>query len=157
MQARATVDADFYKNTFSAINTSWGNALRVAPLLKQARNLSGLERMLGSTRMLERNSAICALQWTYTPEAAAILVKHYVALNGTPRTYLKKMGPVAAPAVAQMLKAADPEIRRDGCSILEYIGTSEQLGALIRLQLDPDGIVQSKSTSAAKKIEASGR
>ena len=156
-QARSSVDADFYKNTFATINTSWGNALRVAPILKRARNVNDLERMLGSNKLSERNTAMCALQWINTPESAGVLVKRYEALKGAPRNFLKNMGPVAAPAVAEMLNAVDPKTRRDACSILEDIGTSTQLGALKQMQLDTDGLVRMKATQAEKKIKDTGR
>jgi len=37
------------------------------------------------------------------------------------------------------------------------LSTSEQLAEIQRLQLDPDGLVRIKATSAAKKIQTSGR
>ena len=156
---RGTLDEDFYKKVVIQIKTSW-EAIKIAlPFLEEAQRTGPgvLQQPLKTGKLMEKSKSVQALMFLSTAEAAEVMVDNRSALAIGVGKPLMEMGPVAAPAVARLLKSADRKDRKMALDVLKEIGTSAELPAMRELVTDPDGIVRIAASRAVEAVEESGR
>ena len=85
--------------------------------------------------------------------AAEPLAKWLEKDRGFATNALRSMGPIAAPAVAQQLKASDWGMRIDVCHLLKEIGTPREISALQPVTSDENRLVADAATEAIKAIQ----
>jgi len=116
-----------------------------------------LQQPLKTGKLMEKSKSVQALMFLSTAEAAEVMVDNRSALAIGVGKPLMEMGPVAAPAVARLLKSADRKDRKMALDVLKEIGTSAELPAMRELVTDPDGIVRIAASRAVEAVEESGR
>ena len=88
--------------------------------------------------------------------AAQPLAKWLEKDRGFASNALRKMGAMAAPAVAQQLKTGDWGMHLDVCHLLKEIGTATEIPALQALTHDENKLVADAAADAIKAIQQRG-
>ncbi len=145
---KALIAAMEHKNGFArqsvvkALGT-WGTRESVPPLIKR----------LDDESFAVRWAVFEVLGKTKDVRAAEPLAKWLEKDRGFATNALRSMGPVAAPAVAQQLKASDWGMRIDVCHLLKEIGTTREIAALQPVTSDENRLVTDAATEAIKAIQ----
>lgn len=124
---------------------SWGAGDAVTPLIK----------LLADKEFSVRWTALEALGKLKDPQGTAALAAH-LAVNPDLQPAaqaLQAVGTPAETAVAAVLKSPDPEVRRQGCRILQAIATTNSVPALESALADNDPFVPMLAREALRRIE----
>ena len=115
--------------------------------------LSSLEADIHSGDYVKLVTAMQRLGQLKTPAAAAVIVKNFHKQAALCEQSLNSMGPVAAPAVAELLKEPKWNDKVTGIRILSHIGTAKQIPALKAVLDDENPIVRGNAAKAIQKLE----
>ncbi len=145
---RALIGALDHKDAFArqsvvkALGT-WGGKASVPPLIKR----------LDDESFAVRWAVFDVLGAAKDARAAEPLAKWLEKDRGFASNALRKLGSVAAPAVAKQLGAKDWGMRIDVCHLLKEIGTAREIPALQALTRDENRLVADAASEAVKTIQ----
>lgn len=122
---------------------TWGSRDSVPPLIKR----------LDDESFAVRWAVFEVLGARKDVRAAQPIAKWLGKDRGFASNALRKMGPVAATAVAQQLNAKDWGMRIDVCRLLKDIGTPREIPALRAVTRDENSLVADAAAEAIKAIE----
>lgn len=122
-----------------------------------AGSVPSLIRLLDDENFVVRGESMKALGRLPDPRAAEALVNHFDEDRINAKRALTDMGPTAEPAIDKLLSHADWSTRKDGCEILETIGTRASLKPLQAAARDENALVRMFAGRAVQAIQKRGR
>lgn len=120
----------------------WGDSDSVPPLIRRLADESFAVRWAAFDALVEKRDV----------RAAEPIAKWLEKDRGFASNALRKMGPMAAPAVARQLDAKDWGMRIDLCRLLKEIGTPREIPALEKLTRDEQRLVVDAAADAIAAI-----
>jgi len=120
-----------------------------------AANCAALRPLAGDSDLWLRQAVMQALARFPTAENAEAVAGRLVEMSdrGEAGAALRKMGPVAEPAVLVYLKDRDGWVRLEACKVLADIGTSKSLPALETFGASGQGFDKPESEKAIRAIQ----
>jgi HEAT repeats len=130
------------------------DAIKVLAVWRSPEALPALIGRTRDNRHFVRSEAIKAMGKYQDNGAAEAIVAVFKEDGFAVEAALTEMGPTAEPAVIPLLRSPDPDLRRQACGVLKFIGGQETLKVMQSLPSDPDFGVRVAAQDTWKAIVA---